>query len=47
MPEKNSICMNRGREESVSNDDVSIVCTPKYEMVRMKLRQKIPKGPLR
>ena len=44
---KISICLNRGREESVGNDDVSIACTRKYEMVRMTLRQKIPKGPLR
>ena len=27
--------MNRDREESVGNDDVSIVCARKYEMVRM------------
>ena len=27
--------MNRGREESVGNADVSIVCARKYEMVRM------------
>ena len=27
------ICLNRGREESVANDDVSIVCARKYEMV--------------
>ena len=33
--EKISICLNRGREESVGNDDVSIVCAGKYEMVRM------------
>ena len=33
--EKISICLNRGREESVGNDDVSIVCARKYEMVRM------------
>ena len=32
---KISICSNRGREESVGNDDVSIVCARKYEMVRM------------
>ena len=32
---KISICLNRGREESVGNDDVSIVCARKYEMVRM------------
>ena len=35
--EKISICLNRGREESVGNDDVSIVCARKYEMVRMTL----------
>ena len=39
MPEKISICLNRGREESVGNDDVSvdvsIVRARKYEMVRM------------
>ena len=35
MPEKISICLNRGREESVGNDDVSIVCARKCEMVRM------------
>ena len=46
MPEKISISLNRGREESVSNDDVSIACARKYEMVRMTLRQKIPKRPL-
>ena len=45
--EKISICLNRGREESVGNDYVSIACTRKYEMVRMTQRQKIPKGPLR
>ena len=33
--EKISICSNRGREESVGNDDVSIVCARKYEMVRI------------
>ena len=47
MPEKNSICLNRGREESGGNDDVSIVCAHKYELVRMTLRQKISKGRLR
>ena len=47
MPEKISICLNRDREESVGNDDVSIVCAHKYEMVKMTLRQKIAKGPLR
>ena len=30
-----SICLNRRREESLGNDDVSIVCARKYEMVRM------------
>ena len=30
MPEKISICLNMGREESVGNDDVSIVCSRKY-----------------
>ena len=33
--EKISICLNRGREESAGNDDVSIVCARKDEMVRM------------
>ena len=33
--EKISICLDRGREESVGNDDVSIVSARKYEMVRM------------
>ena len=35
MPEKISICMNRGREESVGNDDVAIVRVRKQQMVRM------------
>ena len=34
MPEKISICLNRGREESVGNGEVSIVWARKYEMVR-------------
>ena len=29
VPEKISICLNREREESVGNDDVSIVCARK------------------
>ena len=33
---KISISLNRGHKESVGNDDVSIVHTRKYEMVRMK-----------
>ena len=35
IPEKISICLNRGREESVGNDDISIVHAHKYKMVRM------------
>ena len=35
MPEKISICLNRGREESVCDDDVSNVRARTYEMVRM------------
>ena len=35
IPEKISICLNRGRKESVGNDDVCIVCAHKYKMVRM------------
>ena len=31
MPEKILICLNRGCEESVGNEDVSFVCTRKYE----------------
>ena len=30
MPEKISICLNRGLEDSVGNDDVSIVRARKY-----------------
>ena len=33
--EKISICLNKGRGESVGKDHVSIVCARKYEMVRM------------
>ena len=32
---KNLDLLERAREESVGNDDVSIVCARKYEMVRM------------
>ena len=46
IPEKISICLNRGREESVGNDDVSIVCARKYEMIRMTSIQN-PEGSLR
>ena len=35
IPEKISICLIRGRMESLSNDDVSIVHARKEEMVRM------------
>ena len=35
ITEKISTCLNRGREESVGNDDVSIVRARKYEMVKM------------
>ena len=38
--EKISICLNRGCEESVGNDDVSIVCARKYEMVRIDVKHK-------
>ena len=44
MLEKISICLNRGREESVRNDDVSIVCARKYEMVRMTLLTESPEA---
>ena len=35
MPEKNLALLEQGREESLGNDDVSIVCARKHEMVRM------------
>ena len=35
MAEKNLDLLEQGREESVGDDDVSIVCARKYEMVRM------------
>ena len=35
MTEKIPTCLNWGREESVGNDDVSIVRARKYEMVKM------------
>ena len=35
IPEKISISLNRGRKESVGNDDVPIVCALKYKIVRM------------
>ena len=33
MPEKISITLNKGREKSEVNDDVSVVWARKYEMV--------------
>ena len=39
--EKILICLNRGREESVGDDDVSIVCARKYEMVREFLHESL------
>ena len=42
IQKKISICLNRGREESVGNDDVSIVCTRKYEMVRLFFKTENP-----
>ena len=33
--EQISICSNRGSEKSVGNNDISIFCARKYEMVRM------------
>ena len=41
MPEEIQICLNTGREESVGNDDISIVCARKYEMVRMTRRDRL------
>ena len=35
IPEKILICLNRGCEESEGDDDIFIICTRKYEMVRM------------
>ena len=35
IQKKISICLNRGREESIGNEDVSIICARKYEMVRL------------
>ena len=42
--EKRSICLNRGREESVGNDDVSIACARKYEMVSDVKHKKLTTG---
>ena len=43
--EKISICLNRGREESIGNDDVSIVCARKYEMVlKDDVKRENPEG---
>ena len=35
VSQKNLDLLEQGREESVGNDEVSIVCARKYEMVRM------------
>ena len=35
MPQKNLDLLEQGREESVGNDDVSVIRARKYEMVRM------------
>ena len=35
MPEKTLYLLEQGREESVGNDDVSVVRACKYEMVRL------------
>ena len=42
--EKISICSNRDREESIGNDDVSIVYARKYEMVRMTWKTENSEG---
>ena len=44
MPEKISICLNRGREESVGNDDVSIVCAGKYADGKDDVKTENPEG---
>ena len=46
MPEKISICLNRGREGSLGNDDVSIVCARMYKMVRTEddIKTENPEG---
>ena len=44
MPEKISICLNRGREESVGNDDVSIVCARKYANGKDDVKTENPEG---
>ena len=36
--------MNRGREDSLGNDGVSIVCARKYEMVRDDVKTEHPQG---
>ena len=45
IPEQISICLNRGREESIGNEDVCIVCTRKYEMVlKDDVKRENPEG---
>ena len=43
MP-KISICLNRDREESVGNDDVSIVCARKYANGQDDVKTENPEG---
>ena len=43
MP-KISICLNRDREESVGNDDVSIVCALKYANGQDDVKTENPEG---
>ena len=45
IPEQISICLNRGREESIGNEDVCIVCARKYEMVlKDDVKRENPEG---
>ena len=45
IPEQISICFNRGREESIGNEDVCIVCARKYEMVlKDDVKRENPEG---
>ena len=39
---KISICLNRGREESLGNDDVSIVRARKYELAENPEEESLP-----
>ena len=46
MPEKISICLNKGREESVGNEDVSIV-RARLRDAKGDVKQNFSKRPLR